>query len=89
MPFFKNLFRTAGRSATVTKMMRNKSMPLFVRLAGIAYVVLPFDIIPDFIPFAGWLDDLIILPALLYFAARLQRKVGSAPKKPLQKKRRR
>jgi uncharacterized membrane protein YkvA (DUF1232 family) len=26
------------------------------------YVVSPIDIIPDFIPLSGWIDDLIVLP---------------------------
>lgn len=27
-----------------------------------AYIISPIDIIPDFIPFASWLDDLIVVP---------------------------
>jgi uncharacterized membrane protein YkvA (DUF1232 family) len=26
------------------------------------YVISPIDIMPDFIPFAGWMDDLIVVP---------------------------
>jgi uncharacterized membrane protein YkvA (DUF1232 family) len=37
-------------------------------LLAIAYLLLPFDIIPDYIPFAGLLDELIILPIILYVA---------------------
>jgi uncharacterized membrane protein YkvA (DUF1232 family) len=32
-------------------------MKFLVILACIAYVVWPIDLIPDFIPVAGWLDD--------------------------------
>lgn len=31
-------------------------------IAGtLAYVILPLDVIPDFIPIAGWLDDIFVL----------------------------
>ncbi len=39
--------------------------------AAIAYAASPIDLIPDFIPVIGYLDDLLILPLLIWTALRL------------------
>ncbi len=42
-----------------------------VIIVAVAYAVSPIDLIPDFIPFFGQLDDLLILPLLIALAIRL------------------
>ena len=37
----------------------------------VAYALSPIDLIPDFIPVIGYLDDLLIVPAGIALAARL------------------
>jgi len=42
-------------------------------LAGLvaAYALSPIDLIPDFIPVLGYLDDLLLVPAGIWLAVRL------------------
>jgi uncharacterized membrane protein YkvA (DUF1232 family) len=37
----------------------------------VAYALSPIDLIPDFIPVLGYLDDLLLLPGLIWLAIRL------------------
>ena len=48
--------------------LKEKETPILAKIfAGIAvaYALSPIDLIPDFIPVLGYLDDVIILPMLL------------------------
>lgn len=53
---------------------RDPRVPWYAKaLAGAvaAYALSPIDLIPDFIPVLGYLDDLLIVPAGLWLAIRL------------------
>lgn len=53
---------------------RDPRVPWYAKaVAGLvaAYALSPIDLIPDFIPILGYLDDLIIVPLGILFAIRL------------------
>lgn len=58
----------------VWALLRNPATPPAARvvaLLGLIYLVSPLDLIPDWIPVLGWLDDGIVLLLLLKLAYRL------------------
>lgn len=61
--------------------LKKKETPFFVKLlAGmtVAYALSPIDLIPDFIPILGLLDDVVLLPALIALIVRLMPKEAFA-----------
>ncbi len=71
---FANAARLATYLVALWKLARHAETPRaakLVAIAVIAYAVSPIDLIPDFIPVLGQLDDLILLPLGVALAVRL------------------
>ncbi|MEQ9641000.1 MAG: YkvA family protein [Alphaproteobacteria bacterium] len=67
------IFRLRRDVAALALAMRDPRVPWLVKLlaAGVvAYALSPIDLIPDFIPVLGWLDDLVIVGLGLWLALR-------------------
>jgi uncharacterized membrane protein YkvA (DUF1232 family) len=53
---------------------KDPRVPWHARIFGaiiVGYAFSPIDLIPDFIPVLGYLDDLILLPLGIYFAIKM------------------
>ena len=54
--------------------LKRKETPWFAKILAaivVVYALSPVDLIPDFIPILGYLDDVIILPALIALTVKL------------------
>ena len=78
----KNLFVRLKASATRLKHQtttlyfayRHPRTPWFAKAFSalvVAYALSPIDLIPDFIPGLGYLDDLVLVPLGIYFALKM------------------
>ncbi|UJR29692.1 hypothetical protein I4U23_017240 [Adineta vaga] len=61
-------------SYTLTYVYRHQQTPWYAKLSIIitlGYLLSPIDLIPDFIPILGYLDDLILVPLLILLSIKL------------------
>lgn len=68
------MYQLKRQALTVYCVARHRCTPWLVRLLALmiaAYAFSPIDLIPDFIPLLGMLDDLIIVPLGLALVIRL------------------
>jgi uncharacterized membrane protein YkvA (DUF1232 family) len=66
--------RVKAELAFYRRVLAHPSTPWLSRVllgVAIAYFVSPIDLIPDVIPILGQLDDLLIVPGLIFIALRL------------------
>lgn len=59
---------------TVYLALKDKDTPITARMFAVitvAYALSPIDLIPDFIPVLGYLDDVILLPMLVALTIKL------------------
>ncbi len=72
---WKNRFRELKREAHALYLAcRDRRCPWYARVLGagvIAYALSPIDLIPDFIPVLGLVDDLILVPLGILLVRRL------------------
>jgi len=62
-----------GVARGVWGLMRDRRVPLLVRLLPVpllVYLATPIDIIPDFIPVLGQLDDVLVVAVALWMVLR-------------------
>ncbi len=67
----RELKRKLALYRLVLKDPRTPALPKALLWLAVGYTLLPFDLIPDFIPIIGHIDDVIIVPLLVVLALRL------------------
>ena len=58
---------------TIFLSLKDKETPIIAKIFAaitVAYALSPVDLIPDFIPVLGYLDDVILLPMLIAFTLK-------------------
>ena len=71
---FTRLFIFRNEVMTLWRAFQHPETPFHLKAAMVfvgAYLVSPIDLIPDFIPFVGWVDDFILVPLMVSLIVKL------------------
>ena len=75
MSRLRNWARTLKRQTLIVyyaaRDPRTPWLPRLLALAIAAYALSPIDLIPDFVPVLGYVDDVLLLPGLIWLTIRL------------------
>ncbi len=73
--YLKSIAKSFKRELKVYQLvLKDKRTPKSAKVflgAAVAYALMPFDLIPDFIPVLGHLDDVVIIPLLVWIGVKL------------------
>jgi uncharacterized membrane protein YkvA (DUF1232 family) len=87
--------RFKGEARMAWAMLRHPATPLASKLVAVlalVYLLSPFDLVSDLLPFVGWIDDGLVVAGLLWLAYRflprelheaLRRRTGTAREAPI------
>ena len=71
----KTFSRTIKRELKVYQLvLKDSRTPKRAKISlglAVGYALLPFDLIPDFLPILGHLDDVVIIPVLVRLAMKM------------------
>ena len=74
MPFLlTRLYRFRREVVLLWRALFHAATPLHLKLLTVAtalYLVSPIDLLPEFIPFAGLIDDVVLIPFAVNWIAR-------------------
>lgn len=72
---FKDKMKTINRQVTAVFLaLQDNRTPWYAKVVGffaLSYALSPVDLIPDFIPVLGYLDDVVIVPILVVLTRKL------------------
>lgn len=74
MTFKEKMNSLKRKTAQIMVALKSGKTPWYAKVMAaltVAYALSPVDLIPDFVPILGYLDDLLLLPALIRLTIKL------------------